>query len=221
MNSRRFASRYASIEPWTSRWSCVRFENAATWKSIPASRSIASAADDTSITTCVQPAATILANVSCSTCGVGVVYGASKLVPPHRYETVPITPGVWPAAREDALDEVGRGGLAVRAGDADQRHALRRIAERVADQHAERDRAGRARRSARPLRDARPARARPRPPRRRARSRSSTNAWPSRAQARTATNTSPGFRPRASRLRTARTSTARVAQHARTGEASR
>src|ERR1041385_3829867 len=64
---------------------------------MPERRSIASAADDTSITTCVTPASFIAANVSCRTCGVGVVYGASWLLPAQRYETVPITPGLWPA----------------------------------------------------------------------------------------------------------------------------
>ena len=76
----------------------MRFENAPTVNCTPASRSIDRAADDTSITTWVTPAACIFANVSWSTCGVGVVYGASWLPPRQRYDTVPITPGTWPAA---------------------------------------------------------------------------------------------------------------------------
>ena len=49
--------------------------------------------------TCVTPAARISASVACRTSGVGVVKAAWYVVVPKRYVTVPMTPGVPPAAR--------------------------------------------------------------------------------------------------------------------------
>ena len=155
-------------------------------------RSIASAADDTSITTCVQPASRIAANVSCSTCGVGVVYGASSAVPAQRYVDRADHAGLAARGGEDALDEVRRRRLAVRAGDADRASSPSpdRRATR-ADEHAERLRASTARRPAATVTpsSSRSTTIAAAP----ARSRSATNAWPSLRSPLTATNTSPAL----------------------------
>ena len=50
-NSRALASKYASIVPWKSRWSWLRFVNPATANRVPSTRCCARAWDDTSIAT--------------------------------------------------------------------------------------------------------------------------------------------------------------------------
>ena len=84
-----FASKYASIVPWWSRWSRLRLVNAATSKTIPSTRCCVRAWEDTSMATARRPPATIPASVRCRSGASGVVRA-----PP----SVPTTPVVRPSA---------------------------------------------------------------------------------------------------------------------------
>mmetsp|Transcript_118 Transcript_118/g.471 ORF Transcript_118/g.471 Transcript_118/m.471 type:complete len:204 (+) Transcript_118:1235-1846(+) len=78
-NSSALASRYASIVPWKSRWSDVRFVNTATSKSTHSTRPCASAWLETSIAVAVAPLSNMPA-ISCWHCNAsGVVLGTSYL----------------------------------------------------------------------------------------------------------------------------------------------
>ena len=87
----------------------------------PATRCSASACDDTSIATASTPRVATLARA-----------GAAARAPRAwcaRPTSVPSTSADRPAARSTVADQVRRGGLAVRAGDADHRHRVAGMVE--------------------------------------------------------------------------------------------
>ena len=96
VNSRAFASPYAAIVPWKSRWSCVRFVNAATRKRTASTRSSASPWLDTSITRWVARARTASRATRARSSASGVVWLAGATVDPTRVITVVESAGRQP-----------------------------------------------------------------------------------------------------------------------------
>ena len=80
-----FASQYASIVLWKSRWSSVRFVKMPVSNVISSARCRTSAWEDTSITQCVQPASTISEKSFCSSKDSGVVRSVWMTVPPIMF----------------------------------------------------------------------------------------------------------------------------------------
>lgn len=82
---------------WKSRWSSVRFVNAPTVNGMPSTRCSASAWDETSITTCVQPASSICRSRPCRAKLSGVVRSVGTTVSPMRFSIVPMRPTFAPS----------------------------------------------------------------------------------------------------------------------------
>ena len=103
-NSRIFAARYASNEPWRSRCSWLRLVKIAASYATPSTRSSARAWDVVSSTAASLPAATIAASVAWSSGAPGVVTWASwrSRASPTFVSTVPIRPVDTPAASSAA-----------------------------------------------------------------------------------------------------------------------
>ena len=121
VNSAAFARKYASGDPWRSRWSWPKLVNATTSKRVPSTRCSASACDDTSITTAVRPSSANAASVRWRSGASGVVRGPCS-VPDHA--------GGETARFEHRRHDLGRGGLAVGARDPDGDHPVGRVAPR-------------------------------------------------------------------------------------------
>ena len=81
---------------WKSRWSSVRFVNTPTRKAIWSARCRTSAWDETSMMTCVQPAAFISANSFCSSKDSGVVRSVCRTSSPIMFWMVPMRPTFAP-----------------------------------------------------------------------------------------------------------------------------
>ena len=97
-NSRRFAWKYSSIEPWKSRCSCARFVNTRTANRTPSSRPSADAWDVASITQAVFPASTISRKRRWRSIDSGVFSAAGRASSPTRRSMFVRRPGPRPAA---------------------------------------------------------------------------------------------------------------------------
>ena len=80
----------------------MRLVKPAAAKRRPATRSWASACEETSITTSRVPASRISPSSACTAVDSGVVWAAGRSTPGNRCVTVPITPVGRPAARAQA-----------------------------------------------------------------------------------------------------------------------
>ena len=178
------------MSAWKSRWSCVRFVNAATSQWIASARCSASACEETSITHGVVAAR----RASRRTCAAGrsprascarVGCSAPPTIDGHRAEQ----PGAAAAGLQQRAHEEGRRRLAVRAGDADDAAAARSGRRRGAPRPgAIAARTSATTTSGTPSRAGARRRARPRP---RATA-SGAKSWPSRGEARHAEEERPG-----------------------------
>ena len=79
-----FARKYSSIDPWKSKWSCVKFVNTAARNSRPFTRDIDNACEETSITAATHPERTISARSALSSSDSGVVWVAGISRSPIR-----------------------------------------------------------------------------------------------------------------------------------------
>ena len=99
--------------PWKSRWSWPRFVNTATAKCVPTTRSSARAWEETSMATARAPDARAVAPAPPA--------GRAPRVSSGCPTTCPAPEHGQPAPDSTAPQQVGDGGLAVGAGDADHR----------------------------------------------------------------------------------------------------
>ena len=83
---------------WKSRWSWLRFVNAATAKRTPSTRRSSSACEETSIAHAASPASSIARNVAWRSIASGVVRTAGRSSPPTTDVTPPSRPHGRPAA---------------------------------------------------------------------------------------------------------------------------
>ena len=97
-NNDALAARYASIEPWKSRWSCERLVNPIAASCSASRRPIEIAIDDASSTHAVSPASSMRASSRCRSGASGVVSASRSRTPPTRASTVPSRPLGRPAA---------------------------------------------------------------------------------------------------------------------------
>ena len=99
----------------------------------PSTRCWCSACDDTSIATVAAPASRMRASSACSSLASGVVcaglHGLARDARADRPHDADAPPGGSRIVPNDSLEEIGGGGLAVGAGDAEDPHGGRRVAE--------------------------------------------------------------------------------------------
>ncbi|GAA3306262.1 hypothetical protein GCM10020295_62010 [Streptomyces cinereospinus] len=106
------------MSEWNSMCSGLRLVNTATSKTQPSTRPRTSAWLETSMATASTPRSRITANSAWRSVASGVVRSDLIRSSPIRVSTVPISPAGRPCP-QTALDEIGGGGLAGGAGDAD------------------------------------------------------------------------------------------------------
>ena len=127
-NNDAFAAKYASIEPWKSRWSCERLVNPTAASCSASSLPIETAIDDASSTHAVSPASSMRASSRCRSGASGVVSASRSRAPPTRASTVPSRPLAQARRLEHRGDQKRRRRLPVGAGHADDGHVLARPA---------------------------------------------------------------------------------------------
>ena len=89
VKSRRFASKYSSIDPCRSRWSWLRFVKTSASKRTRSSRRSAAPCELASTAALRSPASSISRKRRCRSIASGVVNGAGRRAPPTSHSTVP------------------------------------------------------------------------------------------------------------------------------------
>ena len=128
--SRTFASRYASIVPWKSRWSCERFVKTATSTIRPSTRCCASACEEISSAAARTCPSRMAANRRWRSGASGVVRDKRHGLASHSGSSCSDNPRLPPRGLEDRLQEIRDRGLPVGTGHPDGDHRRRRVAER-------------------------------------------------------------------------------------------
>ena len=115
--SARFASKYSSIVPWKSRWSCVRFVKTSTANRVPSRRPCVPAIDVASIAHDRSPASSISRNSRCRSIDSGVLSPVGRSAAADAAFDVRQQRRPPPGRLEDRTEQERRRRLAVRARD--------------------------------------------------------------------------------------------------------